>query len=235
MAEAGRRILVVDDEPALVDVVRAYLEREGFAILTAASGSQALETVQSTQLDLIVLDRMLPDLTGDQVCLRIRQESDVPIIMLTARSGADDIVEGLALGADDYLPKPFSPRVLAARVWAVLRRAQSTQPLVDHLSFNRGTLAVDFRRQEVRLDGEPVTLTRTELDILGLLVRHPGQVWTRDDLICRLRGCDYTGDDRTIDTHIKKLRAKLERDARHLEFILTVWGSGYKFGGVPDV
>lgn len=235
MSQADQRILVVDDEPALVDVVKAYMEREGFEVVTATTGGEALAMAAATRPDLIILDRMLPDLAGDQVCLRLRQESDVPIIMLTAKSEHDDVVEGLALGADDYLTKPFSPRVLAARVWAVLRRTQANRPLVERLSFNGRALVIDFRRQEVLVHNQPAALTRTEFELLSVLVRHPGRVWSREELIYRLRGTDYIGDDRTIDAHIKKLRAKLEQDTRSPEFILTVWGTGYKFGGTADV
>ncbi|WP_319951775.1 response regulator transcription factor [Caldinitratiruptor microaerophilus] len=230
----GKRILVVDDEPAILDVVRAYLEREGFAVETAPSGSQALITFARWKPDLVILDLMLPDIAGEEVCKELRRQSDVPILMLTARTGQDEIVEGLALGADDYVTKPFSPRELAARVRAILRRAQGgAAPLVDRMSFGGGALVIDTVRREVTVRGEPVALTRTEMDLLVTLARHPGRVWTREDLIARLRGLDYTGDERTIDAHIRKLRAKIEADPKSPEFILTVWGTGYKFGGTP--
>lgn len=231
-----KRILVVDDERAILDVVQAYLEKEGFQVITSTSGTDALDKAAQLRPDVIILDLMLPDLSGEQVCLQLRQESDVPILMLTAKTGKDEIVQGLALGADDYLTKPFSPKELAARVWAILRRTHGAAgPLVDRLSYNQGALVIDNRRKEVRLRGELVVLTRTEWDLLGVLARSPGRVWSRDDLIYKLRGIDYSGDDRTIDAHVKKLRAKLEVDVRNPEFIVTVWGMGYKFRGTPDV
>lgn len=231
-----KRILVVDDEPAILDVVRAYLEKEGFQVATATTGREALERTQQWRPHLIILDLMLPDLAGEEVCLRLRQETDVPILMLTAKSSKDEIVQGLALGADDYLTKPFSPKELAARVRAILRRVQGpTAPLVDRLSYNGGALVIDHRRQEVTVRGQPVSLTRTEWDLLTILSRHPGRVWSREELIVKLRGVDYPGEDRTIDAHIKKLRAKIEANPKNPEFILTVWGTGYKFGGTPDV
>lgn len=231
-----KRILVVDDERGILDVVQAYLEKEGFEVFTSTSGTDALDKAAQLRPDLIILDLMLPDLSGEQVCLRLRQESDVPILMLTAKTAKDEIVQGLALGADDYLTKPFSPKELAARVWTILRRAQGASgPLVDRLTYNQGSLVIDNRRKEVMLRGELVSLTRTEWDLLSVLARSPGRVWSRDDLIYRLRGIDYAGDDRTIDAHVKKLRAKLEMDVRSPEFIVTVWGMGYKFGGTPDV
>lgn len=230
----GKRILVVDDEPAILDVVRAYLEREGFAVETAPTGSQALLRFARWKPDLVILDLMLPDIAGEEVCQELRRQSDVPILMLTARTGQDQIVEGLSLGADDYVTKPFSPRELAARVRAILRRAQGGgAPLADRMSFGDGALVIDTVRREVTVRGEPVALTRTEMDLLVTLARHPGRVWTREDLIARLRGLDYAGDERTIDAHIRKLRAKIEADPKSPKFILTVWGTGYKFGGTP--
>lgn len=233
---SAKRILVVDDESAILDVVQAYLDKEGFQVFTSTSGREALEKAAQLHPDLIILDLMLPDLSGEELCLRLRQESDVPILILTAKTAQDEIVQGLALGADDYLTKPFSPRELAARVWAILRRTQgSTAPLVDRMSYHNGALTIDNRRQDVTIHGQTVTLTRSEWDLLAILARNPGRVWSREELIYRLRGVDYLGDDRTIDAHIKKLRSKLEADVRNPEFILTVWGTGYKFGGSPDV
>lgn len=233
---AAKRILLVDDEPRILDVVRAYLEKEGFQVDAAASGREAIEKSAHIAPDLIVLDLMLPDVAGEELCLRLRHRSDVPILMLTAKTQADEIVQGLAVGADDYVTKPFAPKELVARVWALLRRAAGpTAPLVDTLSFNSGTLVLHSRRQQALLHGMPLTLTRSEWSLLVLLARNPGRVWSRDDLITRLRGFDYHGDDRTIDAHVKKLRAKVEENPRNPRFVLTVWGTGYKFGGVPDV
>lgn len=233
---AGRRILVVDDEPGIIEVVRAYLEREGFDVTGAATGREALHAFERVKPDLVILDRMLPDLSGDHVCRQLRLHSNVPLLMLTARTDEDEVVEGLALGADDYVTKPFSGKELAARVWALLRRAgEETIALVDRRSFSAGRLVIDQRRRAVAVRSQPVELTRTEWELLGVLARQPGRVWSREELIYRLRGMDYPGEDRTIDAHIKKLRAKLEQDPKNPEFILTVWGTGYKFGGKPDV
>lgn len=231
-----KRILIVDDEPGIVSVVQAYLEREGFRTASAGTGQEALAVSRQFRPDLVVLDRMLPDLSGDQVCKLLRAQSDVPILMLTARTEEDEIIEGLALGADDYVTKPFSPRELLARVWALLRRAGAAMSaLIDRSSFNGGRLVIDHRQQEARVDGRPVPLTRTEWDLLVLLSRQPGRVWSREELIYRLRGEDYLGDDRVIDAHIRKLRTKIEPAVGEPQFIVTVWGTGYKFGGKLDV
>lgn len=178
---------------------------------------------------------MLPDLPGEEVCRRIRRESDIPVLMLTAKNSLEDVVQGLDLGADDYVPKPFSPRELAARVRAILRRTRG-QPLApsERLSFNGGQLVVDPAQRTVLLRGKPVELTRTEWDLLGLLARHPRRVWTRADLLARLRGEDFEGDERLVDAYVRRLRAKLDDDPRQPRFIVTVWGVGYHFGGVSD-
>lgn len=231
----AERILVVDDERPLLEVLQAYLEREGFRVATAASAREALGLLPSFRPDLVILDRMLPDLPGEEVCRRIRREGDVPIVMLTAKSTTEDIVQGLDLGADDYVVKPFSPQELAARVRAILRRARG-EPLApaERMSFSGGALVIDPAQRLVWVGGRPVALTRTEWDLLGLLARHPRRVWTRAQLVTLLRGGDFEGDERLVDAYVRRLRAKLGDDPRNPRFIITVWGTGYRFGGVPD-
>lgn len=226
-------ILVVDDERKIRDLVRSYLEREGYAVLVADTGQRALEAVERTHPDLVVLDLMLPDVTGEEVARSVRAHSNLPIIMLTAKAGEEDRVAGLRLGADDYLPKPFSPRELVARVEAVLRRgggARADAPL----SFGAGALVIDREAREVWREGEPVGLTRSEFDLLLALASHPGRVFSRYELVTRVQGYDYEGYERTIDVHVKNLRRKLGDDPKSPRYVLTVTGVGYKFGVKQD-
>jgi len=225
-------ILVVDDERKIRDLVRSYLEREGYAVLVADTGQRALDALERARPDLLVLDLMLPDLAGEEIARTVRSHSSVPIIMLTAKAGEDDRVTGLRLGADDYLVKPFSPRELVARVEAVLRRSGGTAPPTT--SYDGGALAIDRDAREVRLAGEPVELTRSEFDLLHALAAHPGRVFSRYELITKVQGYDYEGYERTIDAHVKNLRRKLGEDPKHPRFVHTVTGVGYKFGVKPD-
>ena len=225
-------ILVVDDERKIRDTVRSYLEREGYAVLVADTGQRALETLERARPDLLVLDLMLPDLSGEEVARAVRSHSSLPIIMLTAKATEDDRVTGLRLGADDYLVKPFSPRELIARVEAVLRR--SGDPATPSTSFEGGSLVIDRDAREVRVRAEPVELTRSEFDLLHALASHPGRVFSRFELITKVQGYDYEGYERTIDAHVKNLRRKLGEDSKHPRFVLTVTGVGYKFGVKPD-
>jgi DNA-binding response OmpR family regulator len=227
-----KKILVVEDEKKIADVVAAYLKQDGYAVTTTSSGSRALDMVDKLSPDLIVLDLMLPDLSGEEVCRRLRLQSDVPIIMLTARTTEEERVQGLTMGADDYLTKPFSPRELVARVKSVLRRVGSTDEfLLERLSFNDGRLVIDIGRHEVKREGQPVALTPHEFKLLITLARHPGRVYSRFELINQVQGYDYEGYERTIDAHVKNLRQKLEEDSRHPRYIQTVFGVGYKFEG----
>ncbi len=226
-------ILVVDDERKIRDLVRSYLEREGYAVLVADTGQGALEAIERARPDLVVLDLMLPDLPGEEVARSVRVHSDVPIIMLTAKAGEDDRVTGLRLGADDYLPKPFSPRELVARVEAVLRRARGGAR-TDLLSFDEGALVIDSEGREVRLRGRPVDLTRSEFDLLLALASRPGRVFSRYELVTRVQGYDYEGYERTIDAHVKNLRRKLGDDPKSPRYVHTVVGVGYKFGVKAD-
>jgi two-component system response regulator RegX3 len=224
------RILVVEDEAHIAEVVQSYLEREGHMVVWAASGEDALEHFDRRRPDLVVLDLNLPGISGEDVCRRIRAGSDVPIIMLTARDGEEDLVEGLELGADDYLTKPFSPRELTARVRALLRRAHSDDtPQADVLERAGGRLVLDAARRRVTLDGEAVELTESEYRLLQTLARFPGRVYTRFELVGKVQGYEYEGYERTIDAHVKNLRHKLGEDARRPELVQTVYGRGYCF------
>jgi two-component system alkaline phosphatase synthesis response regulator PhoP len=220
-------ILVVDDEPKIVKQARDYLERSGFCVISAADGKMAMAQARQERPDLIVLDLNLPGMDGLDVCRALRRESDVPIIMLTARVDETDRLIGLELGADDYITKPFSPRELVARVRAVLRRVQGGvhQPGL----VRAGDLEIDLQGHGVTRGGEPIDLTRTEFELLATLAQHPGQAFTRAQLLDRLHGVAYDGYDRSIDAHIKNLRRKLEPDASDPYYVLTVYGVGYKF------
>lgn len=224
-------ILIVEDEKKISDIVEIYLRREGFRTKVAGTGKEAMHLLKEPY-DLIVLDLMLPDISGEELCGTIRETSDAPIIMLTAKSGEEDRVRGLGLGADDYVVKPFSPRELVARVKAHLRRTRKTAKKV--LSFNKGLLVMDTENHEVRYKGVPTVLTPTEFRILLILAEKPGRVFSRLQLINMVQGYDFEGYDRTIDAHIKNLRQKIEEDQRNLLFIKTVYGVGYKFTGTPD-
>ncbi|MGH2658114.1 MAG: response regulator transcription factor [Actinomycetota bacterium] len=226
-------ILVVDDERKIRDLVRSYLEREGYAVLVADSGHRALEAVERAHPDLVVLDLMLPDVSGEEVARSVRDHSDVPIIMLTAKAGEDDRVKGLRLGADDYLVKPFSPRELVARVEAVLRRA-SGGAANGPISFDAGGLRIDREAREVLVAGRTVPLTRSEFDLLLALASHAGRVFSRYELITKVQGYDFDGYERTIDAHVKNLRRKLGEDPKGPTYVVTVTGVGYKFGVKAD-
>jgi two-component system alkaline phosphatase synthesis response regulator PhoP len=221
------KVLVVDDDPGIVKVVRAYLKQEGFQVLVAYDGKKAMHVARHDKPDLVVLDLMLPEMDGWEVCRALRKESDVPIIMLTARVEETDKLIGLELGADDYVTKPFSPRELVARVRTVLRRVQGAPPKPEVIS--RGEITVDLSRHSVTIRGEPVDLTPTEFDLLGVLMQDAGRSFTRSQLLEQVQGYAYEGYERTIDVHIKNLRQKIETDSRNPQYIKTVYGVGYKF------
>ena len=224
------RILVVDDDPKTVASVRLYLEAAGYGVIVATDGAAALRSATAEPApDLVVLDRMLPLLDGLEVCRALRVRSDVPIIMLTARTTEEDRLEGLDLGADDYVTKPFSPRELVARVRAVLRRLPAG--VRDRPPFEIAGLAIDPGRHEVRVRGRSVPLTPREFRLLETLARSPGRAFTREELVERAFGPDYGALDRTIDAHVVNLRRKLEADPSHPALIQTVFGVGYRFAG----
>ena len=223
------RVLVVDDEPHIVELVRYNLQQEGFAVSVATSGREALARVSGDHPDLVVLDIMLPELDGIEVCRQIRAQSRVPILMLTARDRELDRVVGLELGADDYVTKPFSPRELVARIRAILRRTGGTAPLPEAEPLQSDGLVLHPGTHEVWLRGRPVDLTAKEFELLKLLMRHPNRVFTRDFLLEHIWGYDYFGSTRTVDMHISRLREKIEDDPAAPTFIQTVRGVGYKF------
>lgn len=227
------KILVVEDEKNIQEVIKAYLMKEGYSVITAEDGEKALEIFNKENIQLIILDLMLPKLSGEKVCSVIRAKSDVPIIMLTAKVEEDDKIEGLSIGADDYVTKPFSPRELVSRVKALLRRSyRDASPLAEKLIFNDGDLELDIDKMIVRKKGKNVYLTSNEFKVLVALLSNPGQVFTREQLIELAFGYDYDGFDRTVDTYIKNIRQKIEDDPKKPSYIFTVYGVGYKFGGV---
>ncbi len=224
------RVLVVEDESKIADIVKAYLEKEKFDVTLADTGQKAISAFKDG-FDLIILDLMLPDMDGEDICQTIRNDSDVPIIMLTAKSEEEDRIKGLGIGADDYVVKPFSPRELVARVKALLRRSKGTREVI---SFNNGDLVIDSLRFEIKKKGSIVVLTPTEFKLLQCIAERPGQVFTRLQLVNVILGYDFEGYDRTIDAHIKNIRHKVEDNQRTPSYIKTVYGVGYKFIGQPD-
>ena len=225
----NNRIVVIDDELSVQEVVKAYLEEDGYDVSVAGNGAEGLALAARVSPALIILDLMLPDISGEKICSEIRGRSDVPILMLTAKASEEERVTGLTSGADDYLVKPFSPRELVARVHAVLRRTHSVEsPLVEALSFDDGRLQIDTVQHVVMRDGELVDLTPNEYKLLIALARYPGRVYSRFELINRVQGYDYEGYERTIDVHVKNLRKKIEPDSAHPRYVQTVTGVGYR-------
>ncbi|MEK3854688.1 response regulator transcription factor [Cytobacillus sp. FSL H8-0458] len=228
------KILLIDDEDMILEVLKAYFEKEGWDILMASNGIDALKKAKANDIDIIILDLMLPDISGEEICRLIRKESDVPIIMLTAKSNEEDLLNGINLGADDYVKKPFSPREVVARAKAILRRLNKR--ISDHeFIFNEKEMIIDPIKKELKLKGNIIALTPIEYRLLITLASYPGRVYSRTELLekCQEDGTYYEGYERSIDTHIKNLRKKIERDSRQPDYILTVFGMGYKFGGRP--
>jgi DNA-binding response OmpR family regulator len=230
LPRVGNRILIIDDERSVHDVARAYLEREGYEVSSAMNGRDGLALAQAMPPNLVVLDLMLPDLSGEHVCAELRRTSDVAIVMVTAKSAEDERIRGLDLGADDYLVKPFSPRELVARVRALLRRTTGARPAVAEqvLRFDGGRLCLDPERHQAVVEGRPVELTPSEFKLLLALARSPGRVFSRFELVNRVQGHDYDGYERTIDAHVKNLRRKIESDAGNPRYVQTVHGVGYR-------
>ena len=229
MADAAARILVVEDEESLADSVRYNLEREGYSVTVAADGRRAIERFRIDKPNLIVLDLMLPELSGLDVCRMIRQESDVPIIMVTAKDSEADKVAGLELGADDYVTKPFSVRELVSRVRAHLRRARMASPEPPDEELEGGPVQIDVARHEVRVGGDVTAFPPKEFELLEAFLRRKGRLLTREFLIEEVWGHDYVGDTKTLDVHVKRLRRKIETDPHEPAHLVTVRGLGYKF------
>ncbi len=227
----NEKILVVDDEINLLQVVKDYLTLEKYEVYTADRGNKAIELFHDIQPDFVILDLMLPDMSGEEICRHIRKESDIPILMLTAKSSEDDKVTGLYIGADDYVTKPFSPRELVGRVRAILRRTKGNTAVADILEFNGNDLLIDIPKHIVKKGGEVINLTPNEFKVLLTLAQNPQKVFTRSQLVSLAFGYDFEGYDRTVDTHIKNLRQKIEDDVKEPRYIVTVYGIGYKFEG----
>ena len=228
-AEPNKKIVVIDDDPSVQEVVRAYLEKDGYQVFVAGTAGDGLSLTARIKPGLVVLDLMLPDRSGEDVCRDIRERADTPILMLTAKASEDERVTGLAIGADDYLTKPFSPRELVARVRAILRRTQGgDQPLVEVISLDGGALEIDTVQHEVRKAGEAVELTPNEYKLLQTLARFPGRAYSRFELINHVQGYEYEGYERTIDAHVKNLRKKIEDDPKQPRYVETVFGVGYR-------
>lgn len=221
-----KKILVVDDEKRIVEIVQAYLERDGFKVITAYDGESALEIARRQSPDLLVLDLMLPEVSGWDVCRTLRQDSDIPIIMLTARDESSDKIVGLELGADDYVTKPFDPKELVSRVKAVLRRTEGRMAPKSRLKV--ADLSIDLEKRLVHRGDKAIGLTPIEFDILRVLTENPGRVFSRMHLLDHVQGEAYEGYERTIDSHIKNLRRKIESDPENPHYIITVYGVGYK-------
>lgn len=225
-------ILIIEDEVSVSEVLRAYLEKEGHKVCTATRGLEGLELFKTIDFKLVILDLMLPDISGEEVCKIIRDKSNVHIFMLTAKGALNDRVEGLNIGADEYLVKPFSPRELTARVNALFRRLDTEKKEdKEELLFDDGRLTVDYDKRLIKINGEEVSFTPNEFDILYTLIINKGKVLSREQLIDKIFGIDFDGYDRTVDVHIKNIRKKIEEDTRNPKYVITVIKVGYKFGG----
>ncbi|MBP1919529.1 response regulator transcription factor [Youngiibacter multivorans] len=225
------KILIIEDETSVLEAIAAYLRKEDYEVFTADRGYKGLEYAGANDFDLVILDLMLPDISGEEVCRRIRSKSSAYIFMLTAKSSLEDRIRGLEIGADEYLVKPFSPRELVARVNALFRRIKDDSQPVNVSSYDGGDLVIDRDRREVKVRGEVIQLTPIEFDILEILSSNPGIVLSRETLIEKVLGADFEGVDRTIDVHIKNIRKKIEEDTKSPKYIITVFKLGYKFGG----
>lgn len=226
----GSTILIVEDDPGTLEIVELYLRRDGHKVIKSQDGIEGLRLAREARPDLVVLDLMLPGMDGMEVCRTLRGESDVPVVMLTARVEEEDRLSGLDLGADDYLTKPFSPRELAARVRAVLRRTARDDLQQGPAEHSYGELKVDLRQRAVTVNETGVTLTPTEFRLLMMLMREPGRIFTREQIIDRVFGYDFDGFDRTVDAHVSNLRRKLAAHSKGSGYIQTVYGVGYRFG-----
>lgn len=225
----GKRILIIDDEPLIIESVSYNLKQEGYDVIAAGDGETGLQLALSSDVDLILLDLMLPGINGMEICRSIRKQSEVPIIMLTAKEGEIDRILGLELGADDYVIKPFSMRELQARIKSVLKRMNPGSKTNETKTLDFGDLSLDLPGHEVSVKGQVVDLSSKEYELLRILANHPGQVLTREQLLNLVWGSDFYGDSRTVDVHIRWLREKIEENPGEPKYILTVRGVGYKF------
>lgn len=226
-----KTILIVDDEPNIREVLVSYLNKERYLTLEAANGAEAFDCLRGQAVDLVLLDLMLPDMDGERICKEIRTFSSVPIVMLTAKVAQSSRIGGFAIGADDYIMKPFDPREVVARVKAVLRRGDDSKLLADVIVYDEGALVIHSMKHEVTSHGQIVNLTPSEYKLLLLLAKYPQRNFSREELVDRVLGYDFIGDIRIIDQHIKNLRQKIEFDPKQPKYILTVYGFGYRFGG----
>jgi DNA-binding response OmpR family regulator len=227
-------VLVVEDERKLRDLLRSYLERAGLDVVSTGSGAEAIVLAERMRPDLLILDLGLPDVPGEEVAREVRRSAQTPILILTAKAGEQQRIVGLELGADDYVTKPFSPRELVLRAQAILRRASGAGPVDGPASFGGGELVIDEQRREVSVDGHTVALTPTEWGLLLALANVPGRVYSRMELINLVRGHEFEGYERTVDSHVKNLRRKIERDPHQPRTVVTVLGGGYRMDLVPD-
>ncbi|MGL4738350.1 MAG: response regulator transcription factor [Cellulosilyticaceae bacterium] len=223
-------ILIIEDEERVADIMTKYLEKEGYRVFTTYTGKMGLEVFYKEKIDVVLLDLMLPDIQGEEICQEMRKVSNVYIFMITAKGTLDDKVEGFQLGADEYLVKPVSPRELVARVKALQTRKEREENK-DTLIFDKGHLKIYAQERVVKVEGEVISLTPNEFDILFELATSPGRVFTREQLIEAVMGIDFDGFDRTVDVHIKNLRKKIEQDTKNPRYVKTVTGIGYKFEG----
>ncbi len=223
-------ILIVEDEASIRDVLKSYFIKEGWKVFTSSNGKEALQKVEKFKLDLIVLDLMVPGLSGEEVCGYIRRVSNVPVIMITSKSSEEDLIHGLNLGADDYITKPFRMKEVIARIYALKRRMNMvTSDSRKIMQFNNNRLTINFESKEVLVDGKQANLTYTEFKILDALVKQPGKVYSRHDLSFEAQGYRFIGDGRTTDAHIKNIRKKIEENPKQPKYIVTKIGAGYKF------
>ncbi|MDR1588197.1 MAG: response regulator transcription factor [Treponema sp.] len=222
-------VLVVDDEPKILELLKSYLDMNGYAALCAKNGAEGMALFERNAVSLILLDLMLPDFSGEEFCKEVRRVSDIPIIMITAKVEEENIIHGLNIGADDYVCKPFSPRQLMARVRAALRRGGGKKETGGGF-LSSGDLTIDTETRAVSRGGKPLTLTRDEYNILTLLMSRRTKIFTRDEILMAVKGDDFDGFDRSVDSHIKRLRAKIGDDPKAPRYILTVYGMGYRMG-----
>ncbi|MGL4106886.1 response regulator transcription factor [Clostridium sp. LP20] len=228
------RVLIIEDEERVAEVLKAYLEKEGYEVYCATKGLKGIEIFKSMEIKLIILDLMLPDIRGEEICKVIRETSDTHIFMLTAKGSLEDRIDGFNIGADEYLVKPFSPRELTARVNALFRRLDTSNNTLNNTSdllFNDRRLSVDYDKRTVKINDKEVSFTPNEFDILYQLILNKGKVLSREQLISKVFGMDFEGYDRTVDVHIKNIRKKIEEDRKNPKYIITVMKVGYKFGG----